>query len=120
MINSNKNPILFGNGLVRKNHVYIDDAVQAIINSITTKKTGIFNIGGKDTPNNKELIFYINQIFGKDLSIKYVENDIIENDFIVDYSLATKEIGFIPTIEIQKGLKNHILDFKEKHHEHKK
>ena len=63
---------------------------------------------------------YINQIFGKDLSIKYVENDIIENDFIMDYSLATKEIGFIPTIEIQKGLKTHILDFKEKHHEHKK
>ena len=120
MINSNKNPILFGNGLVRKNHVYIDDAIQAIINSITTKKTGIFNIGGKDAPNNKELIFYINQIFGKDLSIKYVENDIIENDFIMDYSLATKEIGFIPTIEIQKGLKTHILDFKEKHHEHKK
>ena len=31
-----------------------------------------------------------------------------------------QKIGFIPTIEIQKGLKNHILDFKEKHHEHKK
>ena len=60
LIAAGKNPIIYGNGLQRRNHLFIDDAIDAILVWINYKNPGIFNIGGIDSPTNLD-IDYINE-----------------------------------------------------------
>ena len=108
LILSNKSPILMGDGKNRRNHIYLDDAIHAIINSLKFSTGGIFNIGGKESPNNLELISIINEITNKKIEPIYKNLESKELDFILDNSLAIKKIHYNPTIGIKNGLINHI------------
>lgn len=108
LILSDKSPILIGDGKNRRNHIYLDDAIHAIINSLKFSTGGIFNIGGKESPNNLELISIINEIANKKVEPIYKNLENKELDFILDNSLAIKKINYNPIIGIKNGLINHI------------
>ena len=44
---NNKKPILFGNGLAKRNYIFVEDAAKIIINLIKKKNKGIFYLGGQ-------------------------------------------------------------------------
>ena len=102
-------PVLFGSGGARRNHVYIDDVVDAILTALRTGKTGIFNIGGEKAPSNLELVTLINDIMGKNLKPVFKEEK--EYDFITDISRACGELGFTPRVELKEGLTAEIEDW---------
>ena len=104
---SEKSPLLFGTGKARRNHIYIDDAIDAILATLRAKKLGIFNIGGNDAPSNLELVALINDIMGKKV-IPTFKPEYEEHDFILDISLAHDKIGFVPTVSMREGLKAEI------------
>jgi UDP-glucose 4-epimerase len=108
LILSDQSPILIGDGKNRRNHIYLDDAIHAIINSLKFSTGGIFNIGGKESPNNLELISIINEITNKKVEPIYKNLESKELDFILDNSLAIKKINYNPRIGIKNGLINHI------------
>ena len=97
-------PTLIGDGKSRRNHVHLDDAINAIINSLKFSKGGIFNIGGKDSPSNLELISIINEITCKKVVPTHKEPEKKEVDFILNNSLASREINYVPSIGIKDGL----------------
>jgi len=101
---NNQKPTLYGNGLTRRNHIYINDAVSAILCWLSNKKNGIFNIGGPDAPTNVELVNLINEIMGKNIQPIFKKSENIEYDFISDFSLARKELQFDPLTRIKDGL----------------
>ncbi|MEK9993463.1 MAG: NAD(P)-dependent oxidoreductase [Hydrogenophilales bacterium] len=108
LIFSDKSPTIIGNGKNRRNHIYLDDAINAIINSLKFSTGGIFNLGGKESPNNLELISIINEIMNKKIEPIFKNQEIREFDFILDNSLAIKKINYNPTTGIKNGLTNHI------------
>ena len=108
LILSDNSPTLIGDGKSRRNHIHLDDAINAIINSLKFSKGGIFNIGGKESPNNLELISIINEITGKNIAPTHKNQESRESNFILDNSLANKRINYIPSIGIKNGLINHI------------
>lgn len=110
-IANDQQPQIRGNGNIRRNHLYIDDAIDAIMKTIKNPVSGVFNIGGPDSPSNLELIDIINEKLGK--SIKPVLQDSIATsyDFIMDVSKAKKELQFIPKIGIKQGLEKTIERF---------
>ena len=67
MIASNQSPTIYGTGEIRRNHLYIDDAINAILTTVNNPKTGIFNIGGSDATSNLEIIQMINEKMGKNV-----------------------------------------------------
>ena len=44
---NDKKPILYGNGLAKRNYIFVDDAARIILRLIKKKKKGIFYIGGE-------------------------------------------------------------------------
>jgi len=110
---SEKPPVLIGEGKSRRNHVHLDDAINAIINSLKCSKGGIFNIGGKDSPNNLELVSMINEITGKNVVPTHKDQEKKEPNFILDYSLASEEINYFPSIGIKNGLVTQIKNWRK-------
>ena len=111
LIASGKNPIIYGNGLQRRNHLFIDDALDAILVWMNNKKTGIFNIGGPDSPTNLDLISIINEKMNKKIEPIFKESQ--QYDFISDISKAAKVLHFQPKTSIKDGLTKTIERFLE-------
>lgn len=111
MIANNESPVIFGTGSIKRNHLYIDDAIDAIITTIKNPKNGVFNIGGLDSPSNLELIKIINDVMGKNIEPIFKESDSKPYDFITDISKAKKELGFKPKIKIEEGIEKTIKNY---------
>lgn len=111
LIASGKNPIIYGNGLQRRNHLFIDDAIDTILAWINNKNPGIFNIGGKDSPTNLDLISIINEKMNKKIKPIFKESE--QYDFITDISKASTVLHFQPKTSIKDGLINTIERFLE-------
>ena len=113
MIASNQSPTIYGTGEIRRNHLYIDDAINAILTTVNNPKTAIFNIGGSDAPSNLEIIQMINEKMGKNVKPIFKKLDSKPYDFITDISKSEKELGFIPKTGIEEGIAKTIMNFKK-------
>ena len=111
LIAAGKNPIIYGNGLQRRNHLFIDDAIDAILVWINNKNLGIFNIGGIDSPTNLDLIFMINEKMNKKIKPIFKESE--QYDFITDISKAATVLHFQPKTRIKDGINKTIERFLE-------
>lgn len=109
----NEEVIINGDGEQSRDFVYIDDAVEAVILAIESKKSGFYNIGtAKETS--------INEIFRK---IKELTNSNCkeihgpakpgeQKRSCLDYSKAEKELNWQPKYSLEEGLKETIEWFK--------
>lgn len=113
LMSNNQSPKIFGNGNDRRNHVHVDDVVESILKSIKVKKSGVFNIGGSNSPSNIELVNLINKNLGKNIKPVIKETKEKQYDFITDISRAEKILGFVPKIGIEEGIKRTVERFKE-------
>ena len=111
MIANDESPVIFGTGNIRRNHLYIDDAIDAIITVIKNPKNGVFNIGGFDSPSNLELIEIINNAMGKNIEPIFKESTSKTYDFITDISKAKKQLGFNPKVSIKEGIEKTISNY---------
>ena len=114
----NQTPMVYGDGKARRNHIHIDDAVNAFFAWLKEKKNGIFNIGGPETVNNIELINLITQYMKKKIEFTFKDSEQEQYDFISDISKSQKDLGFIPTIGIKDGIRKAISTYTqvEKNH----
>ncbi len=110
LIELDKKPILFGTGNARRNHVYIDDAVNSIISSLQIKHSTTLNIGGFESISNIDLINLINKIFKKNIEPLYKKSNNKEFDFIEDIEKAKQEINYSPKINMDRGLTEQIYN----------
>ena len=114
LIADGKNPIIYGDGLQRRNHLFIDDAIDAILIWLNNKNPGVFNIGGKDSPTNLDLISMISKKMNKKIQPTFKESQ--QHDFVSDISLADTILHFQPKTRIDDGLSNTIKKFLEQKH----
>lgn len=98
--------LLTQNGIQERDFVYVDDAVNSIIQTIKIQPTKfeIFNIssGTKITP--KKLIQIMEKISKKKISYKLINQKHGEKCIFADYSKANKFLNFKPSINIINGL----------------
>jgi UDP-glucose 4-epimerase len=112
LIANNKQPTIYENGQTKRNHLYIDDAIDVIITSIQSPATGIFNIGGNDITTNLELINLINKKLNKKIKPDFKKARKEVYNFVVDINKAKNELEFIPKASIDEGLDYTIKRFK--------
>lgn len=77
LIYSVKNNIpigVYGTGDNIREWIYVEDNVRIILNLINTDRTGIFNIGSSDRVSNNEIIEYVEEIVGKTITKRYIED----------------------------------------------
>ncbi|MBQ9334654.1 MAG: NAD-dependent epimerase/dehydratase family protein [Lachnospiraceae bacterium] len=110
--------IVYGDGSVIRDYIYIDDAIEAIINIAKRENTDrIYNIGsGKGTSIN-ELISWIGSALDKPLSVKYQEKrqvDLKEN--VLDPKKYTDQFGKLCQTPLDEGIRL-TADFLKKYYD---
>lgn len=104
-IQNNKPLTIFGDGKAIRDFVHVDDVINGIILSISSK-SGIFNIAsGNGTSINDlaKLFIHLSEKKSEIIFKPARDNEIIHS--VADISLAQKELGFFPQISLNDGLK---------------
>ena len=107
---NNEEITVFGDGTQTRDFTYIDDAVEANILAAESDSVGeVFNIGGGSRISVNELIKKMEDITEKKARVKYVEKQKGDvRDTWADVSKAKKELGWMPKVEIEEGLKRFV------------
>ena len=98
---------IFGDGTQTRDFTFVDDAVEANILAAESDSVGeVFNIGGGSRISVNELIKKIGGITEKKANMKYIEKQKGDvRDTWADVSKARKELGWMPKVKIEEGLK---------------
>ena len=72
-LNNNQNIKIFGKGLDVRDHLYVDDLIQVILNSILNKITGTYNIASGNSYKFIDVVKKITKISKKKINLEYVE-----------------------------------------------
>ena len=111
--NKNIIPICYNNGEQQRDMLYIDDAIDCILNTLNSEPRGfnIFNISSGNRYSMNELISMIERISKEKISVKYSSEIPDEKCIWADNSKAKKLLKFNPKIKIETGLKHMISQF---------
>ncbi len=110
-INNNKPIRIDHNGNQIRDFLYIDDAVQAIIKTISNPPKGfnVLNISSGKGIKIKKIIKIIEHISKRKISIQLTSKGFGKKNLVADNAKAKKVLKFIPKIEIEEGLKQIFL-----------
>ena len=108
----NETPVIYGDGEQRRDFIYVKDVVNACVLAMESNKIGVFNVGtGKDYSLN-ELIDILNDVLGKHIKPKYIENPIknyVQNTK-ADTEKAKKELNFEHKYSLKEGIEKLISE----------
>lgn len=97
---------IWGDGLVYRDYIYIDDLISAIYNvSISQVKSKIFNIGSGEAVSILEIVKKIKKVLDKDFDIKFLDGrDCDVSKVCLDISLASASLDFSPNVSLDEGI----------------
>lgn len=105
-------PVIYGNGLQRRDFTNVMDICRAIEMGISSKKkfgSIVFNVGyGKDY-SLLDLVEVINNVIGKNIKPKLVNNPMKENYIytqLADLKKINRFLGFRPRVTLSEGIKS--------------
>ncbi len=102
-----KEVMVYGDGSVIRDYIYIDDVVNAILNiSCQDTKYRLYNVGSGVGTSLNEMIKYVEQVCNRKAEIKYIEKrkvDVPVN--ILDVSRYENEFGACSNVDLIEGLR---------------
>lgn len=103
---SNEQIEIWGDGEVVRDYIYISDVIEACINVIGSKSTGIFNIGSGAGHSVNEVLKMVAEVTQSKLDVKYSKRrDLDVKKVVLDISKAKKMLNWAPRIAIKDGIK---------------
>lgn len=72
----NESPIIYGNGMQKRDFVWIDDILDAMVNVTFSNFKGILNIGSGISISFNEVVNLINKTLKKNIKPKYIEKPV--------------------------------------------
>ena len=110
----NKNSIeIYGNGNKERDFTYVGDIVNGAILA-AEKGNGVYNLGTNNPITVNKLVSIIEKITKKSIEKKFVESP--EGDVQkthADITKAKNELGYIPKIGLEEGIKKSVTWFNE-------
>lgn len=102
----NEEIVIWGDGSVRRDYIYIKDAILPLVNSLEHKSENkVFNLGSGVGYSVNELLEIIKKVTKMEAKVKYVEGRKLDVPVsVLDISLLNKEMNYVPKIEIEKGI----------------
>lgn len=104
------NPRLFRPGNQKRDYIYIEDVVRANLLAAEGKESCIVNCGSGSATTFNSLVVILNEVLGLARTPEYIENpyaDRYQNHTECDMRLAREKIGFVPSINIQTGIRRY-------------
>jgi dTDP-glucose 4,6-dehydratase len=106
---------IYGNGNNVRDWLHVDDHCRGIYQVLMNGKSGeVYNIGGGRELSNLEITSYILKIMNVDESqIVYVEDRKGHDQrYSIDWSKINRELGYVPEVDFESGLRETINWFK--------
>lgn len=102
-----ENPVIYGDGSMVRDYIYINDAIEATLLLLDAKTPyKIFNIGSGEGTSINDLIQKIEKITGKTISPEYRRNDdYATSKIILDITRISRTTGWQPKINLNEGIK---------------
>ncbi|MCA9306226.1 MAG: GDP-mannose 4,6-dehydratase [Phycisphaerales bacterium] len=100
---------MFGDGTTSRDYTYIDDIVAGVVASYEKVRNHgyrIWNLGGNDPVNLKEMIATIGRVLGKEPRVEQREmqaGDVSRT--YADLTRSTAELGYKPTTSFEEGVR---------------
>lgn len=112
---ADKPPVIYGDGNDVRDYVHVKDVVEATVKALEKTKSvfDIFNIGSGKGNSTKEVAEYVINLSGKSLKPIIQNKNNNTQKIICDISKAEKYLGYTPSIELIKGIKEEINFFLE-------
>lgn len=106
-IRAGESPTLFKWGEQSRDFVHVSDVVDANLLAWKSKENGVFNIGAGRMWSFNQIVEYIQEILGTNLSVNYVDNYI--QQYYQDYNAinidrASKYLNYKPKYDLKSGL----------------
>lgn len=96
---------IYGDGEQTRDFVYVNDVVQALLLSMDTDVTGVYNVGTGVNLSINELAQTLFQIGGRKVDIRYQEARSGEvRHSCADITKSRNELGYNPAYNLEKGL----------------
>jgi UDP-glucuronate 4-epimerase len=108
---------LYGNGAYRRDYIYIDDVVAAIMASLDYQKPlAIFNIGSSTSTSGLELVTTLEKALGKPAK-KILHPDVQTEMFetLADISETTKLLGTHPKTSFEEGIDHFVTWYRKQY-----
>ena len=102
----NEEIVIWGDGSVKRDYIYIKDAVMPLAESLDFKSDSkVFNLGSGIGYSVNELLGIIKNITKSEANVKYVAGRKLDVPVsVLDISLLKREMNYSPQIEIEKGI----------------
>lgn len=103
-----ESPIIYGNGCQRRDFVYIDDVINAILNSAEEHIQGIINVGSGQSYSFNEVLDALNEALDKRVKARHIDKpgDYLENT-LADTS-KMKELLKVSPVCLEDGVKRYL------------
>ena len=111
---SGKRPRIFFDGNQKRDFVYVNDIVSAILMAAKAKGSGVCNAGTGQADSFNNLIKYINEAMGTDYEPEYFENpytSFYQNFTQADLSAAQKLTGYKPAYTTREGVIDYVQNY---------
>lgn len=98
--------VIYGNGKQKRDFLYVDDFIEALLRVIDTKKAGIFNLGAPDKYSILEILEMFRKIMKKNIEVEFntKEEGKVFN-INQDLSLVKKELNWEAETSLEGGLR---------------
>jgi len=110
----NEKPVIYGDGSQKRDFIFVDDVLNALISAMKSNTNGIFNVGTGKSYSLNDVIKIIKKKTGKSIDPEYIENP-IKNYVMVtlaDTVKAKKYLGFEATENIENGIEKTLNYYK--------
>ena len=113
-----KAPRLFiGSDKIFRDFIYIDDVLQAIIKACNAKKNGAYNVGTGISRSFQDISDILQKELGVDLGIEYFPNPYDDYQMHTQANIGSSKdnLGFLPQVSLEQGIKSYIPEIKRLH-----
>lgn len=107
----NKDIIINGDKTFSSSFCYIDDVIDATAKLMNSEIPGPINIGSDIDTNLTDLVQMIKNLTKSQSKTVYAENKLFLSELVLpDIRLARNELGWMPVVTLENGLKKTIFD----------
>lgn len=105
-------PPLWGDVNAKRNYLYIDDAITALVVAMAGGEDGVYNVAGPDAVSVLDIVDMLQRIFDVhiDLDCSHCSNDQHAN-FVLDCSRFHSKYGFRPATRFIEGLRQQVQSY---------
>ncbi len=106
LLKSTQNPpSISGNGLRRRDYIYIDDAVEAILHLISNESEGIFHVGSGVLQSDRDIFREIGKVIGSTYPVHYQANPFPDVDArVMGHERLSEETDWSLEVPFEEGI----------------